>query len=200
MDIRIHQKASRLALFTVVYNVIEGIVCIVGGTALGSISLVAFGLDSFIESLSSSILIWRFKHHDDSSEDAEMKREHKATKLIGYTFFILGTYVLYEAIKNLYYRQAPEHSIFGIIVALASILIMTFVWRAKYNIGKEASSKSLIADSKQTLACIIMSVVLLISIGLNNFFSIWWADAVGGIIITLFLFKEGYEALEEEKE
>lgn len=160
---------------------------------IGSVSLVGFGLDSFVESLSSSVLIWRFRKHSDTPEEEEQV-EQKATKLIAYTFFILGAYVLYESGKKLYLHEAPEQSLLGVVIAGLSISIMTFVWRRKYELGKLMHSDSLIADSKQTLACIFMSFTLLAGLGLNYLFGLWWTDAVTGIIIAGFLFKEGTES------
>ncbi len=197
MDLKLHKKALNLSYFTVGYNIIEGIVSIAGGLALGSVSLVGFGLDSFVESLSSGVLIWRFRKHDDT-EGAEEQTEQKATKLIAYTFFILGAYVLFESVKKLYSGEGPEQSLLGVFIAIMSITIMAFVWRKKYELGKLMHSDSLIADSKQTLACIFMSVTLLLGLGLNYFYGLWWTDGVVGIIIALFLFKEGRESLSEE--
>lgn len=193
MDQKLHKKALKLSYFTVSYNLIEGVVSIIGGYMIGSVSLVGFGLDSFVESLSSSVLIWRFRKHSDTPEEEEQV-EQKATKLIAYTFFILGAYVLYESGKKLYLHEAPEQSLLGVVIAGLSISIMTFVWRRKYELGKLMHSDSLIADSKQTLACIFMSFILLAGLGLNYLFGLWWTDAVTGIIIAGFLFKEGTES------
>ena len=198
MDIELHKKASKLAYFTVSYNVIEGIVSVIAGTAVGSISLVGFGLDSFVESLSSSILIWRFRKHDDHAPELEEAREQKAIKLISYTFFILGAYVLFESVKKLYLHEGPERSIVGVVIAVLSISIMISVFWKKYQLGKIMHSQSLIADSKQTLACIFMSVTLLLGLGLNYFYGLWWTDGVAGVIIAIFLFKEGYESYKGE--
>lgn len=197
MEIKLHKKALKLSYFTVSYNLIEGVASILGGLATGSVSLIGFGLDSFIESLSSSILIWRFRTHTDNAE-AEEQREQKATKLIAYTFFILGAYVLYESVKRLYLHEAPEQSLIGVIIATLSIRIMVFIWWEKYQLGKLMHSDSLIADSKQTLACIFMSVTLLVGLGVNYLFGLWWTDAVTGIIIAGFLLKEGFESFSGE--
>lgn len=199
MNLDLHKKASKLAYFTVAYNIVEGLVSVIAGAAAGSISLVGFGLDSFIESMSSSILIWRFKKHDDHSPEVEEAREKRATKLIGATFFILGAYVLIESARRLYLHEVPEKSIVGLIIAVLSIIIMTFVFGQKYQLGKLAHSDSLIADSKQTLACIFMSFTLLAGIGLNYFYGIWWTDGVAGLIIAIFLFKEGVESYKGEE-
>jgi cation diffusion facilitator family transporter len=195
----INKKALLLSYFTVGYNVIEGIVSIIAGImASGSIALIGFGLDSFIESLSGGIMIWRFRKHGKVTEEEEEKAEKRATKLIASTFFILGAYVLYESIKKLWLREIPDPSLFGIIIAIVSMIAMPFLFYAKYKTGKELNSNSLIADSKETLACTFLSVALLIGLGLNYFFKLWQADPIVGLIIVVFLVREGFEVFEEK--
>ena len=199
MDTRLHKKALLLSYFTVGYNVLEGIASIFAGLFAGSIALVGFGLDSFVESLSGCIMIWRFRKHGKITEEEEEKVELKAIKLIAYTFFILGSYVLYESIKKLYFHEIPNTSLLGIIIAIVSIIVMPVLFCMKYQTGKSVNSKSLVADSKQTLACTFMSVALLIGLGLNYLYGLWWADPVVGLIIVVFLIKEGYTTFKEGK-
>jgi cation diffusion facilitator family transporter len=199
MDTRLHKKALLLSYFTVGYNVLEGIASIFAGLFAGSIALVGFGMDSFVESLSGCIMIWRFRKHGKITEEEEEKVELKAIKLIAYTFFILGSYVLYESIKKLYFHEIPNTSLLGIIIAIVSIIVMPVLFYMKYQTGKSVNSKSLVADSKQTLACTFMSVALLIGLGLNYLYGLWWADPVVGLIIVVFLIKEGYTTFKEGK-
>ena len=199
MDTRLHKKALLLSYFTVGYNVLEGIASIFAGLFAGSIALVGFGLDSFVESLSGCIMIWRFRKHGKITEEEEEKVELRATKLIAYTFLILGSYVLYESIKKLYFHEIPNTSLLGIIIAIVSIIVMPVLFYMKYQTGKSVNSKSLVADSKQTLACTFMSVALLIGLGLNYLYGLWWADPVVGLIIVVFLIKEGYTTFKEGK-
>jgi cation diffusion facilitator family transporter len=195
----LNKKALILSYFTVGYNIIEGIVSIIAGIlASGSIALIGFGLDSFIESLSGGIMIWRFRKHGKVSEEEEEKAEKRAIKLVALTFFILGAYVLYESVKKLWLREIPEPSLFGIIIAIVSIIVMPFLFYAKYETGKNLNSKSLIADSKETLACTFLSIILLIGLGLNYIFKLWQADPIAGFVIVIFLLKEGYETLNGE--
>lgn len=191
-----HKKALKLSLFTVGYNIVEGLVAVSFGVASGSTALLGFGIDSFAESLSGGIMIWRFGKHDTDKNEA--KKEKKAYKLVGYSFLILGAYVLYEAVTKLASSEAPEQNPAGIIIALISLLVMPILFMAKYRLGKQIGSKSLVADSKQTLACMMMSGVLLAGAGLNYVTDIWWADPVAGIIIALLLLKEGQEMREGE--
>lgn len=196
---KLYQRALLLSYITVGYNIAEGLASILIGIPAGSIALVGFGLDSFIESLSGGIMVWRFRKHGKLEEKEEEAVEKKATRLVAYTFFILSLYILYESIKKLYLQEIPEPSIPGIIIAVISLIIMPVLFSMKYRIGKRIQSKSLIADSKETLACMFLSVALLIGLGLNYMLDLWQADPVVGLLIVLFLLREGYETLREEE-
>ncbi len=198
-NFRLHRRALFLSYFTVGYNFLEGIVSILAGLLSGSIALVGFGLDSFVESLSGGIMIWRFSKHGTVSEEEEAKVEAKATRLVAVAFFVLGAYVLYESSKKLYFRDIPEPSILGIIIAIISIIVMPVLFYMKYKTGKEIGSRSLVGDSKQTLACVFLSVALLLGLGLNYVYGIWWADPLVGFIIVVFLLREGYSTLKEAR-
>ena len=93
----LHKKALVLSYVTVGYNILEGIVSIIAGLLAGSIALAGFGLDSFVESFSGSVVLWRFYQHGRLDEDEEERAEKRAVRFIGWTFFILGAYVLYES-------------------------------------------------------------------------------------------------------
>ena len=197
-DDKLHSKALLLSYFTVGYNIVEFIISIIAGILAGSIALIGFGSDSLVESISGMIMIWRFRKHGKISDEEEEKIEKKATILVGISFFIFGFYVLYESIKKLYLSEKPEPSILGIIIAITSIIVMPTLFYMKNKTGKTIGSKSLIADSKQTLACLFMSISLLAGLGLNYYFGLWQADPIVGLLITAFLFMEGYETLFED--
>lgn len=194
----LHTKALRLSYFTVGYNIVEFIVSIIAGFIAGSTALLGFGSDSLIESLSGTIIIWRFRKHGILSKDKEDEIEKKATFYVGITFFIFGIYILYESIRKLIQIDKPEPSLIGILIAIASIIVMPILFYSKYKTGKALQSKSLVADSKQTLACLFMSVSLLIGLGLNYLWGFWQADPIVGLIIVAFLIKEGYEIIFED--
>ena len=186
--------ALKLAYLTVGYNVVEGIASIVAAMLAGSTALLGFGADSFIESLSGGVMIWRFrKAHTLSTEDVE-RREHSAIRLVGLTFFILSGYVVYESAEQLYLGNPPEPSLFGILIAVASLVVMPVLFYRKHRIGKAIGSRSLLADAKQTLVCMMLSVALLVGLSLNYLFGWWQADPVAGLIIAGLLVREGYGA------
>ncbi len=195
IDSRLIKKALLLSYLTVGYNIVEGTVSIFAGVLAGSIALVGFGLDSFVESLSGGVMVWRFRNYGKMSEEEEERIEKRAIKLIAFTFFILGAYVLYESFKKLYLREIPEPSLLGIIIALVSIITMPLLFYMKYKTGKSMNSRSLIADSKETLACAFLSLSLLIGLGFNYLYGYWQADPIVGLIIVVYLIKEGYSTL-----
>ncbi|MHB8067823.1 MAG: cation diffusion facilitator family transporter [Desulfobaccales bacterium] len=188
-----------LSFFTVGYNVLECLVSLLAGYLAGSIALVGFGLDSFVESLSGGVMIWRFRHRPGLAPEAEERIERRAIKIVGWTFLALGAYVLYESLEKLYFREIPSPSLLGLIVAITSLIVMPGLYFYKYRTGQSLNSRSLMADSKQTLACAWLSLALLIGLGLNYFYGIWQADPFIGLVVVGFLFKEGWGALKAGK-
>ncbi|MDP7628508.1 MAG: cation transporter [SAR202 cluster bacterium] len=128
---QLHKKALILSYVTVGYNVLEGTASILSGVFAGSIALIGFGLDSFIESLSGGVMIWRFSQGTQISQEEEERIEKKATRLVAYTFFILGAYVLYESIKKLVVSEIPVPSLIGIIIAVVSLVLMPILYFVK---------------------------------------------------------------------
>src|SRR5216683_4581415 len=127
------RHGRRLEYFTIGWNALESLVAVVAGAIAGSISLVGFGIDSFIEVTSGSVLPWRM------SVDADVQRrelnEKRALRIVGVCFLLLTAYIAYESVLDLWSRRAPEHSIPGIVLACVSLLIMPLLSRAKRNVG-----------------------------------------------------------------
>jgi len=196
---RLHKYALYLSVFTVLYNFLEGVVSVLVGSFSGSVALVGFGLDSFVESLSGGVMIWRFTSGAKLTPAEEEGIESKAARLVAYTFFILSAYVLFVSLKKLFLGERPEPNLFGIIIAVISLVVMPFLFYLKFKIGKSLGSRSLVADSKQTLACMYLSLALLAGLGLNYLYGLWWADPAAGLVIVVMLVREGYETLEEER-
>ena len=177
-----------LVLFTISYNVIEAVVSLIAGNIAGSSALIGFGLDSVIEVSSALAVAWQFSGNDHEA------REKVALKIIAVSFFGLATFVTYDAITSLIRHETPESSLIGIIVAVLSILIMPTVSLLQRKTGVELGSHSAIADSKQTLLCTYMSIVLLVGLLANSALGWWWADSVAALIIAGLAVREGIEA------
>jgi divalent metal cation (Fe/Co/Zn/Cd) transporter len=188
------RHGRRLEYFTIGWNALEGLVAVVAGAIAGSISLVGFGIDSFIEVTSGSVLLWRM------SVDAEVHRrelnERRALKIVGVCFLLLAAYIAYESALDLWSRRAPERSIPGIVLACVSLVVMPLLSRAKRKVGRALGSAAMHADAKQTEFCTYLSAILLGGLLLNALFGLWWADPAAALIMVPIIAKEGTEGLQ----
>lgn len=186
------RRGKRLEYFTIVWNSLEGIVAVVAGVFAGSISLVAFGADSFIEVASGTALLWRI--YADAEESKREENERIALRIVASCFFALAVYVSYDATDDLVRRMAPEHSLLGIIVACVSLVVMPVLSRAKRKLASDMGSTAMNADAKQTEFCVYLSVILLLGLLLNAAFGLWWADPLGGLLMVPIILREGVQA------
>src|SRR5215471_4729387 len=168
------QRGRRLEYFTVAWNAIEGLLAIFFGGMAGSISLVGFGLDSFIEVMSGAALLWRMSV--DANVERRALNEKRALRIVGMCFLWLAAYISYESGADLLLKHAPEHSLPGIILACVSLLVMPFLSRAKRKVGRDLNSQAMQADAKQTDFCAYLSGILVGGLLLNSLFGLWWAD------------------------
>ena len=187
------QHGKRLEYFTIVWNSLEGLVGIIAGAIAGSISLVAFGIDSFIEVASGAALLWRMSV--DANELQRERNERLALRIVGACFIALSIYIAYESITDLLAHHAPEHSVPGIILACVSLVVMPLLSRATKKVGNELGSAAMHADAKQTDFCVYLSVILLVGLLLNAIFGWWWADPIAALAMVPIIGKEGVEAL-----
>jgi divalent metal cation (Fe/Co/Zn/Cd) transporter len=188
------RHGRRLEYFTIAWNGLEGLVAVVAGAIAGSISLEGFGIDSFIEVTSGSVLLWRM------SVDAEVQRrelnERRALRIVGVCFLLLATFIAYESVLDLWSRRAPEHSIPGILLACVSLVVMPLLSKAKRKVGRALGSVAMHADAKQTQFCTYLSAILLLGLLANAFLGLWWADPVAALIMVPIIAKEGIEGLQ----
>ena len=186
-------RGKHLEYFTIAWNSLEGVVALIAGALAGSISLVGFGIDSFIEVTSGSVLLWRME------VDADVRKRERNEKLslrvVGVCFLALAAYVGYESLSDLVSRKAPEHSTPGIILACVSLVVMPLLSRAKKKVGRELGSPAMHADAKQTDFCVYLSAILLLGLLLNATLGWWWADPAAALIMVPLIAKEGVEAM-----
>jgi divalent metal cation (Fe/Co/Zn/Cd) transporter len=188
------RHGRRLEYFTIAWNALEGLVAVVAGASAGSISLVGFAIDSFIEVTSGSVLLWRMSV--DSQVHRRELNERRALRIVGVCFLLLAAYIAYESALDLWSGRAPEHSIPGIILACVSLIVMPLLSRAKRKLGRALGSAAMHADAKQTEFCTYLSAILLAGLLLNTLFGLWWADPVAALIMVPIIAKEGIGGLQ----
>jgi divalent metal cation (Fe/Co/Zn/Cd) transporter len=173
---------------------VEGLVGIVTGVFSGSISLVGFGIDSFIEVISGATVLWRM------SVDADVHRrernERLALRIVGICFVGLAVYIANESVTALVHKKVPESSLAGIILAVAALAVMPLLSRAKTRVGNELGSAAMKADAKQATFCTYLSGILLAGLLLNTAFGLWWADPIAALVMVPIIAKEGYDGIQ----
>ena len=187
------RRGRRLEYFTIGWNSLEGVIAVGAGVFAGSISLVGFGVDSFIEVTSGAALLWRMAVDADAS-----RREHReliALRIVGASFLALAVYVAWSAIDDLVGRRAPETSAAGMALACASLVVMPLLSRAKRRVGHGLKSAAMHADARQTEFCTYLSAILLSGLVLNALWGWWWADPVAALVMVPIIAKEGIDGL-----
>jgi divalent metal cation (Fe/Co/Zn/Cd) transporter len=164
---------------TIGWNVVEGVVALGAGIVAGSISLIAFGLDSGVEVSTSMVLAWRLAQERRGGCMGDYDR--RATRWIALCFAVLAVYVAYEATAQLVERREPEVSLIGIVLAATSVIVMPMLARAKKRLGPTLGSQAVVSESRQTELCAWLSAVVLVGLGLNALFGWWWADPAAAL-------------------
>jgi divalent metal cation (Fe/Co/Zn/Cd) transporter len=189
----------RLVAVTLAYNVIEAGVALWFGAEANSIALLGFGLDSAIECAAAGVLLWRLALEARGVEPERLERaERRVHRFVGGTFLALALYVVAQASRSLWQARAPEESLPGIVLAVASLVIMPLVAWAKLRAAREIPSPALRAEAKETLACSYLSFALLLGLVGNAAASWWWADPAAALLMVPWLVKEGLEGIRGE--
>lgn len=194
---KLYKKAFQLSLFTIFYNILEGIISMILGFEDETLSLFGFGADSFIEVMSGigiAVMITRIRRNPDS---AKSKFEITALKITGAAFFLLSAGLIAGIVYNIVNHNKPQTTLWGVIISLISIAVMVWLMNAKKNVGKKLDSDPIIADANCTKVCVYMSLVLLVSSLIYELTGFAYADAIGAAGLVYFSISEGREAFEK---
>lgn len=194
------RRALLLEIVTVGWNIIEGAIAVTAAMAAGSVALLGFGIDSFVESFSGGILLRRLRAERQEMSGAEIERlDRGARKLVAVSLFLLAAWVAFDAARALWERDRPETSLVGIILTAVSIFVMLWLGREKRRAAAALGSRALAADAFQTTACWWLSIITLAGIGLNALLGWWWADPAAALAMTALIVHEGREAWRGEE-
>lgn len=197
--VQLLQNGRRLEYLTVGWNVVEGVVSVVAAVSAGSVALLGFGIDSFVETTSGLIILWRLGAERHARDHEAIERlDRLASKLVALSLFLLAVYIAYDAVVALVGNQRPQPTIPGIVITAISLVVMRWLARAKRRTAGALASRALESDAAQTTACFWLSVITLSGIGLNATLGWWWADPVAALGMTYFLVREGRDAWRSE--
>lgn len=187
------RRGRVLQYLTLAWNSAEAVVAIGAGLVAGSIALLGFGLDSTIEVASSLAALWRL--WCDADEERREAAERVTLRIVGVCFLLLAAYVTHDAVTAVAGRQAPAHSIVGIVLAALSLVVMPILVHFKRRVARGLGSGALEAEARQTMICACLSAILLLGLGLNAGLGWWWADPVAGLGMVPLIAWEGLEAV-----
>jgi divalent metal cation (Fe/Co/Zn/Cd) transporter len=187
------RRGQWLTWTTLGYNSLEGFLSVGAGLFAGSVALIGFGVDSFIEVTASLAAIWRL--HVDAEPARRAFAERRALSVIGMCFLALAAYVAVDAARSLLNRAAPDESPVGIAIAAVSLVVMPLLARAKRKVATALGSRAIRAEARQTDICMYLSAILLVGLTLNALFAWWWADPLAALGMVPFIVWEGREAL-----
>ena len=175
--------AKNLIYFTILYNLVEGIIALTVGIGENSTALLSFGLDSFIEIFASSVALLGISNTKKLNAET-------AEKYIAYSFLFLIFFILAKSSYDLLNNKANEITYIGIIIGVISILVEGPLAYKKLKIGRKLNNAVIIAEAKETLFCLNLAVLVIIGVGVNYFFDIWYFDSVAALLMIPWLFKE----------
>jgi divalent metal cation (Fe/Co/Zn/Cd) transporter len=196
---RFYQYALWLGIFTVGYNLLEGLVSIFFGVQDEALTLFGFGVDSFIEVLSGIgiiAMVLRIRRNPDTPRS---QFERTALRITGTSFYLLAAGLALTAIYNVFTKHKPETTLPGLIISLISIAMMWALVAAKRKVGRALHSAPILADANCTLVCIYMSLVLLAASLIYQFTGFGFVDSLGAIGLIYFSINEGKESFEKSK-
>jgi len=198
-EMKLYRQAYALSVFTIAYNLIEGIVSMALGYYDETLTLFGFGVDSFIEMLSGSGILMMVIRIGRNRQKPVSAYEFTALRITGTSFYLLSAGLAAGIIFNLIYGHKPESTLWGVVISLVSIIVMMWLVLAKKKVGKQLHSDPILADASCTLVCIYMSVVLLLSSLIYELTGFAYIDSMGAAGLIWFSVKEGMEAMEKGK-
>jgi divalent metal cation (Fe/Co/Zn/Cd) transporter len=191
------QYALWLAIFTIGYNLIEGLVSIAFGVQDEALTLFGFGVDSFIEVISGLGILMMVLRIRRNSDTPRSQFEQTALRITGTAFYLLAIGLAITAVYNVITGHKPTTTLPGLIIALVSIAIMWALVSGKRKVGRALNSSPILADANCTLVCIYMSLVLLAASLVYQLTGFGFVDSLGALGLIYFSVREGKESFEK---
>ena len=184
------RRARLLSWISLVWMGAEGAIALVAGILAGSIALIGFGLDSFVEGLASLVIVWRFTGARLHSDEAE----RRAQKLVAVQFFLLAPYVTLEAVRHLLTGAHADTSWLGIGLVTSSLIGMPLLGIAKRRLADRLGSAATRGEGTQNLLCAYLAAAVLVGLLGNALLGLWWLDPAAALVVAGVAVREGRQS------
>lgn len=184
------RNGRRLEHVTLGWNVVAIGVLATAAVRAHSVALGGFGLDSLIEIGASIVVLWELA-------DVETGRRARATRMIGYAFILLGTYLAIQSAVVFASGSHPRHSALGIAWTSVTAVVMFFLAAGKRRVGTAIGNPVLLTESRVTLVDGLLATAVLVGLVLNAILNWWWADPLSALVVAGYAVYEAVGSLRE---
>jgi divalent metal cation (Fe/Co/Zn/Cd) transporter len=187
------RRALLLSAISIGWSGIAGSIAVYVAVVSGSLSLLGFGVDAVIDAIASVTLIWRFMAESTQPHRAALV-ERRAERIIGWALMALALYLAVASLRSLASATHPQGSDVGLVLLVASVIVLPGLALAKNRVARRLGSGSLRADSVLTAVAALLAAISLASLALADLLGFWWADAIAALVVAAILLKEGWSS------
>jgi cation diffusion facilitator family transporter len=183
-----------ISIISTLANLGLGISKLIFGFLIGSVALMADGIHSGLDVISSFVTFLGWKVARKPVDETHPYGYWKAENLAGFGVTILlaisAIWILYEGVRRFFGEELVRLSTWAIVVVIISIVVAEFLARLKFHYGKKYRSLSLVADAEHSRADVLSSVGVLMGLFLVRYFNL--ADAIVAIGIGGYILLEAF--------
>ena len=173
--------ARWLAWISLAVVLIEGVIGLWQGLAVGSVALTGWALGGGAEALASAMVVWRFSGARTMSRTAE----RRAQRGVAVSFWLTAPYIAAESIRDLMGGHHAETSVIGIGLTALALVLMPALGRANHQLGTRLDSQATAGEGTQNYLCAAQAAGVLVGLAITAFWAGgWWVDPAIGLAIA----------------
>ncbi len=172
---------------TLGWMLVECCVALTASWRARSVSLLAFGADSFVEVISALVVLLQFSSRWRIGQE-------RAARACGFLLYVLAGIVTAIALFGLFYKVESDTSRLGMAITAGALILMPILARKKRNAAIRLGNKALRADAVQSATCAYLAAITLSSLVLRSFFGLYWLDQVAAFVAVPILVVEAKRA------
>lgn len=175
---------------TFLHVVGEGGLALFEAIRIGSLALLAFGLESVIEG-GAALLAWRHLRHLSDEEEDHARRDQMLARWIGVSFLLLASYTTVRGVVEIVGGTRSEKSVLGLLLTIFASFGMPFIGYWKYKTSRALSSKGLAAEAKESIACSADSLLTLLAMAGGLLGAPGFLDPLLSLLMVPWFLREG---------